>query len=64
MIVRFAPPDPAYDHQCLENYFFNVILPDDDIRDEAEEATRETLFDKLTELESVIRDLKKRARRG
>ena len=56
----FAKPDPEYDQRCLKNYFFNVILSDDATRDEAEEAARETTFDKLSELAKVVEDVKKK----
>ena len=63
MKVRFAPPDPEFDQRCLKNNFFNVILSDDATRDEAEEAARETTFDKLSELAKVVEDVKKKLRK-
>jgi hypothetical protein len=56
----FAIPDPEFDQRCLKNNFFNVILSDDATRDEAEEAARETTFDKLSELVKVVEDVKKK----
>jgi hypothetical protein len=59
----FAPPDPEYDRQCLKDYFFKVILPEDAIRDEEEEALRETMFDKLSKLAKVVEGVKKGQRK-
>ena len=62
-MIRFAIPDPKYDRRCLKNNFFNVLLADDAIRGEDEEAARETTFDKLSELAKVVEDVKKKLRK-
>ena len=55
----FKDPDPEEARRFLKDYFLNKFLPDDAARGEDEEAAREHMFDKLSELESVVRDLKK-----
>jgi len=60
----FAPPDLEYDLRCLKDYFFNEFLPDDFTRrGEDEEAAREAMFDKLSELAKVVEGVKKRLRK-
>jgi len=61
----FKDPDPEEARQFIKDYFFNQFLPEDNpARDDDENAAREVMFNKLTELESVVRDLKKRIKRG
>jgi len=60
----FAPPDPEYDRRCLKDYFFNEFLPDDFTRrGEDEDAAREAMFDKLSDLVKVVEDVKKGLRK-
>lgn len=60
----FAPPDLEYDRRCLKDYFFNEFLPDDFTRrDEDEDAAREAMFDKLSDLAKVVEDVKKGLRK-
>lgn len=60
----FKDPDPEEARRFLKDYFLNKFLPDDAARGEDEEAAREHMFDRLTELETVVRDLKKKMRHG
>jgi hypothetical protein len=55
----FKDVDPEEARKIVKDYFLNEFLPDDAARGEDEEAAREHMFDKLSELESVVRDLKK-----
>lgn len=58
------PPDREYDRRCLQDYFFNEFLPDDFTRrGEDEEAAREAMFSKLSDLAKVIEDVKKGLRK-
>jgi hypothetical protein len=60
----FAPQDIEYDRQCLRDYFFKEFLPDDDShRGEDENAAREVMFNKLSELAEVIKSVKKKYRK-
>lgn len=61
----FKDPDPEEARQFIKDYFFNQFLPEDNpARDDDENAAREAMFTKLAELESVVRDLKKKMRHG
>ncbi len=60
----FADVDPAEAKKVVEDYFFNKFLPEDAARGNDEQAIWEHMFDKLTELEHVVRDVKKRIKRG
>lgn len=60
----FADADPEEARRFLKDYFLNKFLPDDAARGVDEEAAREHMFDKLSELENVVRDLKNRIKRG
>jgi len=61
----FADIDPAEARKVVLDYFNREFLPDDNpARGDDENAAREHMFDKLTELESVVRDLKKKMRHG
>jgi len=59
----FADPDPEEARKFLRKYFAELFT-DDAGRGVDEEAARSAMFDKLTELEHVIRDVKKRIKRG
>jgi len=60
----FADPDPEEAKKVVTDYFFNKFLPEDAARGEDEQAAWEHMFNKLTELERVVRDVKKRIKRG
>ena len=60
----FKDVDPEEARKIVKDYFLNEFLPDDAARGVDEEAARTAMFDKLAELESVVRDLKKRMKRG
>jgi len=62
--VLFKPVDPDEARKIVQDYFFKQFLPEDAARGEDEEAARSAMFDKLTELEHVVRDVKKRIKRG
>jgi len=55
----FEPPDPERDRQALLDHYFKTFLSDDVYRDEDEQTTRETMFDRLIELAKVVTDVKK-----
>lgn len=60
----FESPDPEYDRQCLEDYIINEFLPDDySSRGVDEDAAREAMFNKLSELAKVVEDGKKGLRK-
>ena len=60
----FKDVDPAEARKIVQDFFFNKFLPEDAARGEDEQAAWEAMFDKLTELERVVRDVKKRIKRG
>ena len=64
MPKRFKDINPEEARKFLIKYLNEVVLPEDGVRDEGEEAARETMFNRLTELEHVVRDLKKKMRHG
>ncbi len=59
----FKDVDPEEAKKIVLDYFFNKFLPEDAARGVDEQAAWEAMFDKLTELESVVRDLKKGLRK-
>lgn len=63
MKSRFAPPDIEEARQSLKDYFLNEFLPDDANRGEDEDAAREAMFNKLSELAKVVEDIKKKLRK-
>jgi len=63
MKSRFAPPDIEEARQCLKDYFLNEFLPDDANRGEDEDAAREAMFSKLSELAKVVEGVKKKLRK-
>ena len=60
----FKDINPEEARKFLIKYLNEVVLPEDGVRDEGEEVARETMFNRLTELENVVRDLKKKMRHG
>jgi hypothetical protein len=61
----FAEVDPAEARKVVLDYFNREFLPEDNpARGDDENAAREHMFDKLAELETVVRDLKKKMRHG
>ena len=59
----FANPDPEEARKFLIKYFNEVMLPEDGVRDEDEEAAREHMFNKLTDLARVVEEVKKGLRK-
>lgn len=55
----FADPDPEEARRFLKDYFLNKFLPDDAARGEDEEAAREHMFNRLTDLARVVEEVKK-----
>ena len=55
----FKDVDPAEARKVVLDYFNKTFLDDDAARGADEESARSAMFDKLAELESVVRDLKK-----
>ena len=61
----FKDADPEEARRIVQDYFVKEFLPEDNpARGDDENAAREHMFDKLSELERVVRDLKKRMKRG
>ena len=60
----FKDPDPEEARQFLKDYFFNQFLPEDNpARGDDENAAREQMFDKLTDLARVVEEVKKGLRK-
>jgi len=55
----FKDVNPEEARQFLIKYFNEVMLPEDGIRDEDEEAAREHMFNRLTDLARVVEEVKK-----
>ena len=60
----FNDPDPEEARQFLKDYFFKQFLPEDNpARGDDENAAREVMFDKLTDLAKVVEEVKKGLRK-
>ncbi len=58
-MARFGPPDIEKDEQEYRDYFASTIFPDDAKRDADEDALRDAMFEKLSDLSKVVEDVKK-----
>ncbi len=59
----FKDADPEEARKFLIKYFNEVMLPEDAVRGEDEEAAREHMFNKLTDLARVVEEVKKGLRK-
>lgn len=60
----FKDADPEEARKIVQDYFFNQFLPEDNpARGDDENAAREHMFDKLTDLAKVVEEVKKGLRK-